>query len=289
MFTLEDILQKAGIPPKTVAVLFHAPPEPRFRRALPWLVKSRREIFEAYQSYHSRIVESTLLRRDWMVSFVEIAPARHCFVGLYRRVGQSECSGREIYDDKHVRYLADSLGMGTGFKESPRMFMRFEFERDARLSSLEERLVVERPRGRNMARLAENLRLPVLALYEESVIAATPPDWRGMILSAAEVREIPETWAARLRAWRGIYLVLDEADGARYVGSAYGEENILGRWRAHVSGDVGVTRELKKRDTRNFRFSVLERVSPDMEPEEVIAREHGWMDRLHTRRYGLNA
>lgn len=289
MFTLADVLEKAGLTATEVAVAFHAPSELRFRRALPWLVHSRREVFETYQSYHSRIAESTLRRRNWMLSFIEIAPGVHSFAGLYQRTGMSEWTGQEIYDDPHVRYLADDLGMGTRFRDSDRVFLRFEFEASNALSELEGRLVVERPKGRNMVRLAENLDLPILAIHPENVLASAPPDWRGMILNSAEVRELPEAWAARLREWRGVYLIVDESDGARYVGSAYGEMNILGRWRAHVGGQRGVTRELAKRDTRGFRFAILERVSPDMEAQEVIALEHSWMERLHTRQFGLNA
>ena len=33
----------------------------------------------------------------------------------------------------------------------------------------------------------------------------------------------------------------------------------------------------------NFRFSILERVSPNMEADKVIALEATWKDRLHTR------
>ncbi len=82
---------------------------------------------------------------------------------------------------------------------------------------------------------------------------------------------------------------LDRTDGARYVGSAYGETNLLGRWLTHVDGDGGVTVQLARRNPADFRFSILERVSPDMEARDVIAIEHGWMTRLHTRTHGLNA
>ena len=72
------------------------------------------------------------------------------------------------------------------------------------------------------------------------------------------------------------------------MGAAYGEENLLGRWRAHIAGDLGVTRELSKRETKNFRFSILELLAPDAATEEVVDRERRWMDRLHTIEYGLN-
>jgi len=106
---------------------------------------------------------------------------------------------------------------------------------------------------------------------------------------ALKLNRLLQNWAARLREWRGVYLITDETDGARYVGSAHGQDNLLGRWQAHVARDRGITRELARWDPANFRFSILERVSPAMAADEVITLEHDWMNRLHTRRHGLNA
>jgi hypothetical protein len=46
---------------------------------------------------------------------------------------------------------------------------------------------------------------------------------------------------------------------------------------------------LRQRDPSNFRFTILQRVSPDMEQDEIVALENSWKKRLHTREpYGLN-
>jgi hypothetical protein len=46
---------------------------------------------------------------------------------------------------------------------------------------------------------------------------------------------------------------------------------------------------LHKRDPRNFRFTILQRVSPDMDANDVIPLEGPWKDRLHTcPPHGLN-
>jgi hypothetical protein len=92
-----------------------------------------------------------------------------------------------------------------------------------------------------------------------------------------------------LREWRGVYLIVDQTDGARYVGSAYGADNLLGRWRAHVQGDQGITAKLRARNPAHFHFAILERMAPDDPAEDVIAREMTWIARLDTRRHGLNA
>lgn len=100
---------------------------------------------------------------------------------------------------------------------------------------------------------------------------------------------LPKRWQAKLAEWRGIYFIFDTSDGKGYIGSAYGAENILGRWRQYAASGHGGNRMLRKRDPQKFRFTILELVSPIMEADEVIRRESSWKDRLHTRQpYGLN-
>ena len=48
-------------------------------------------------------------------------------------------------------------------------------------------------------------------------------------------------------------------------------------------------RLLRQRDPRHFRFTLLQRVSPEMDPNDVIRLEGTWKERLHTRvPHGLN-
>ncbi len=114
------------------------------------------------------------------------------------------------------------------------------------------------------------------------------PSPHALTLRAPELAVLPPSWQAELSRWRGIYLITVEGEGARYVGAAYGEHNMLGRWRAHVAGEMGVTKELSLRNSETFRFSILELLAPDATMDEVIACERCWMDRLHTIEYGLN-
>jgi hypothetical protein len=91
-----------------------------------------------------------------------------------------------------------------------------------------------------------------------------------------------------LSEWRGIYYIFDEASGKGYVGSASGNENILGRWKNYEATGHGGNAQLKPLDSQGFRFSILQRVSPDMGAAEVVAIENSWKERLHTRLHGLN-
>ncbi len=81
----------------------------------------------------------------------------------------------------------------------------------------------------------------------------------------------------------------DAADGKGYVGSAYGESNLLGRWLNYAESGDGGNKLLKSRDPSKFQFTILQRVSPDLEPREVIAIEESWKQRLHSfTPFGLN-
>jgi len=88
---------------------------------------------------------------------------------------------------------------------------------------------------------------------------------------------------------RGIYYIFDTSAEKGYVGSAYGADNLLGRWQNYATSGHGGNRLLKQRDPHQFRFTILELVAPNMEADEVIRLESTWKERLHTRQpHGLN-
>jgi hypothetical protein len=116
------------------------------------------------------------------------------------------------------------------------------------------------------------------------------PDWDAINLSWEDLRVLPSRWRSAISQWRGIYYIFDTSEARGYVGSASGEDNILGRWQNYATSGDGGNRLLRQRDPRNFRFTILQRVSPDMEPAEVVRFENSWKHRLHTRApFGLNA
>ena len=115
------------------------------------------------------------------------------------------------------------------------------------------------------------------------------PEWDAINLSWNELNLLPSKWRSALSHWRGIYFIFDESDGKGYVGSAYGDTNIYGRWAAYAASGHGGNKLLRKRDPSDFKFSILQRVSPDMNADDVIRLESSWKERLHTRQpFGLN-
>lgn len=295
--TFHDVLAAEGIAPADLTVILHSPGERLLQAVLPSLVKTRRAAMEAYQATHSPGAEAALRRgRPWVAAFVKVGqdvPSSHSrmlFAGLYRNSEPRERTYAEIMADPEVRFLHETFGTHHEMigRDPNRTWTWFDMQLDPRMEALQGRLVLSVRLTPNYVRRGEKLEARVRAIHEMSTFDADPPDWRDWVLDAKVIRAIPPGWAARLREWRGIYLICDRSDGARYVGSAYGETNLLGRWITHVEGDAGVTAQLAARDPAGFRFSILERLAPDMAPRDVIAIEHGWMTRLQTREYGLN-
>ncbi|MBT4400905.1 MAG: GIY-YIG nuclease family protein [Bacteroidetes bacterium] len=96
------------------------------------------------------------------------------------------------------------------------------------------------------------------------------------------------TWVKALSSVRGIYLIQDKASGRLYVGSAYGDKGIYGRWSSYAKNGHGGNQELKSIDASNFQFSILEIVSATAAADDIIHLENRWKEKLGTRDFGLN-
>ena len=281
-----DLLRGAGYDLRGLAVMLHQPAVSGQRAALLSLAHDHPELFELYQDNHPKKAEATLKARKFAASFVvnDLGEAR--FVGVYRVKGWAFRSYAELSADARRMALGEKIaGENISFFDGSDSEGRavFDLELLPDLASLKGRLIVPRPAGRTYMRLAENCALPITRIEEEARFVPPMPPWDALVMDKESIGSIPRTWADKLSQWRGIYHIVDTSDGARYVGSAYGEENILGRWRAHVARERGVTVELAKRDPIHFRFSILELLAPNASMEDVIAREVSWKDRLATR------
>lgn len=166
----------------------------------------------------------------------------------------------------------------------------FDLERKDFYSSWQGKLIVGwPPPERSWWRRANRNEIPVWAILEDSALATVMPEWTEVEFTWHELGVLPTRWKSALSQWRGIYFIFDVSDGEGYVGSAYGEDNLLGRWLNYATRGHGGNALLRQRDPQNFRFTILQRVSPDMDATDVIKLESSWKRRLHTRApYGLN-
>ena len=53
------------------------------------------------------------------------------------------------------------------------------------------------------------------------------------------------SWQTALGNQKGVYLLIDSKTGKQYVGSAYGQDMLLGRWEQYIKTSHGGNKELK--------------------------------------------
>ncbi|MGA2686721.1 MAG: GIY-YIG nuclease family protein [Candidatus Korobacteraceae bacterium] len=285
---LKDLLNKHNVDPSHVLVLRHTPPFPQLRKVFARLAADHPAAFNAYQQTQRQDVEDEMDDATHVASFIGNAPGCALFVGLYRHVAPPTLrEAAWIRAEPGVRTL-ESYGLPA--ETIDRHWFDLQLQEDFH-ADWKGKLVIQWPgREINWHRWADAADFRIGAIHEESRLCKPPGDYEEWDLSWDELRVLPESWKSRLREWRGIYLIFDKSDGKGYVGSAYGKDNILGRWQHYADKGDGGNKELRTRKATEFRFSILELVSPAMKPEEVIRREENWKIRLRTRTrtHGLN-
>jgi hypothetical protein len=288
--TFNQLLTEQGIDLTTVMVLRHRPTEPQLRKVLPWLAAEKPVVFNAYQQAQGARVEKALQKSKYVASFIGSVAGKATFVGLYKL---HDWQTMTIENLKQLPAMAElyTFGMKPSLEDVERTTaLWFNLHLTDLYANWKGKLIIQWP-GKELSwwRWADRNTFAIHAIREESAFDAAMPQWNELVLSWEELHAIPTPWKHELRQWRGIYFIFETALGKGYVGSAYGSENILGRWINYAASGHGGNQLLKKRDPKHFLFSILQRLSPDSLPEEVIQCENSWKERLHTRApMGLN-
>ena len=172
---------------------------------------------------------------------------------------------------------------------------------------LDARAVVRYKRGQgnnqlvnNLSNSADRLRrfLETMSLEKiaQSPVSSIPfPGYENVRLTHRQLVAAGnnEEWRAALGSVQAVYLQTDRRTGWHYVGSAYSRKGaahgLLSRWEEYASGDhSGGNKQLEKLGAgyieRNFQYSILEIFDMNKSPEEIIHREHWWMDTLESVR-----
>jgi hypothetical protein len=290
---LNDMLRTHEIAPNDVLVLRHRPTEPGLRKVLPWLAAEKPDLFNAYQQTQGVTLErsmQTMIGSGYVASFIGHEPGKAVFVGLYR-IGAARPLTHKQYAELPAYIELAKFGHGgwTPERDDRRTIFWFSLDRTDFYAEWEGKLILDwPPPERSWWRRADRNDIPISAILEESLFAKQLGSWKEMEFTWEELNVLPKSLRSALAQWRGIYYVFDVSDAKGYVGSAYGDENLLGRWLDYGARGHGGNAQLRGRDPCNFRFTILERLSPDASPEDVTRLESSWKNRLHTRTHGLN-
>jgi hypothetical protein len=120
------------------------------------------------------------------------------------------------------------------------------------------------------------------------------PGYDKVNISWSELNRVIEkdTWKTVLQNQKGVYLLTDISNGKTYVGSAYGQNMILGRWTSYVKTRHGGNKGLKALTSdhikENFRYSILDIYKSTTDDQIIIEREGWWKEVLQSRKFGYN-
>ena len=120
------------------------------------------------------------------------------------------------------------------------------------------------------------------------------PGYDKVNVSWDEMRRVleKENWQTALQNQKGIYLLIDITNGKKYVGSAYGENMILGRWKAYCKtghgGNIGLKSLTFDYIKKNFRYSILDIYKSTTNDQIIIDRENWWKETFQSRKFGYN-
>ena len=221
--------------------------------------------------------------RNYILSFCEINKnGEWLFVGIYKSSGVKEIikdknTGKElnIYDTELIEEGKEFIG---------KLVVGFDLK--------EESPSAARQRYRYLESLLD--KMEVLELKRE-VLKVEFPGYDNVNVTWRELESLIETpaWKTALENQKAVYLIVDIKTGKKYVGSAYGDNMLLGRWRNYIAIGHGGNKLLKPLDfeyiKENFKYSILEIFKSSVDDETIINRESFWKEVLLTRtEFGYN-
>jgi hypothetical protein len=159
------------------------------------------------------------------------------------------------------------------------------------------RLIIDfKNRGQNLNRKASSVigECRVQEILSDDFNNDVFPGYENVRLSWPELSTVisKDNWSTALQNQKGIYLVTDKSNGKMYVGSASGEQMLLGRWESYVNNGHGNNVGLKELSFEyiktNFEYSILDIFKSTTDEKLILKRESWWKNTLKTRQFGYN-
>jgi hypothetical protein len=270
VLTFNDVLASAGLNPRIVRLARLLDHRAR-QRSIYAAWRAEPELVEQYQTIQNRRVWDV---GEFVASFVVTPPPGNetLFIGLYKVGSVSTCGAGTIEPLTRL----DVSG-----------FDRFEMPRDERLDEYRGRLSIEwGPGARRWAQRASAQPKPIRAIRDQEEPPFPPVS--QFFVDVDEIPGLPPSWQARLASIKGIYLLVDKKTGKQYVGSAKGDDSLLGRFMDYARTGHGGNAELRNRPGARYKASILEVVDQQLPDHKIETIESWWKTKLMTREHGLN-
>jgi hypothetical protein len=264
MITIQELLFNRGLAKSAKIKLVR---HKSVQHDLYSLYKNNRQEFLQYQNSQSKSVFNGV---DYIVSFIGEESVFARFIGVYKINDQRKL------ENESFQYSMDEI---SGFED------------------LRERVIVKWRNAISWHQWISN-DMEVTQIHP-GLHYKQFTDYSDFILNFHELKEIVQRqysdWKKMLSATKGIYLISDTKTGKLYVGSAYGEDGIWGRWSKYVNTNGhGHNKTLKELvdfnsdHAENFQFSILMLLPRTITADEAIKRERLFKNKLGTNSFGLN-
>lgn len=274
MITIQELLFNRGLDRQSkIKLVRHKDPRIDLYNAY----RTNKELFLKYQQQQAKEVFTGV---DYIISFIGEEGVRSRFVGVYKFLRCRQLPKAQV------------SVIGTSHQ------IEYDFEEILDFDDLKERVIVKWSNAISWHQWIKN---------EMEVIEIHPglhykhfTDYSDFILNFNELKEIIKNgyndWKRMLSGAKGIYLISDSKTGKLYIGSAYGEEGIWGRWNSYVTTNGhGGNKQLKelilKKDgyAENFQFSILMILPKTITADQAIEKERLFKNKLGTNSFGLNS
>ena len=277
MITIHKILEMYGVEPSKVKLVRHGNKEIPIRETF----LNNLSRLEAYQSFQK---PNKFGKANAIAVFAPYYKTTAIFLGLWDIHGYTENSKftKETLSVLRKHDLPESWYNDSSM---------YDLKRNNILDDLSERLVIEW--GAATVAWVQSKDKEVVEIKGKKSIG----DFQSFSLVDLDFRDLinliqfPDTnltWVKALSSVNGVYLIKDKISGKLYVGSAYGDQGIYGRWSAYAKNGHGGNQELIGLDPANFQFSILEILPATTTADGVIDCENRWKEKLGTRQFGLN-
>ncbi len=277
---LSDILEKNNINPEKVLLIRHALSHENCRKCY-----EKGYIFEYTQLLTSKTMDKYCY---WMV-FVSTKGTKSKFIGMYKYIDKLDISQKEkladypcpeMYSNDHVYYKLEKTDI---------------FE------DLNDRLIIDWGTStQSWYQTAKKVK-PVVAIQAAEIKQF--PGYDKLVILHDELESIVNDvtdeyreYQNALYAVKGGYLITYTESGQLYVGSASGDDGILGRWKQYANSPYhGGNNKLiellssQKEAYKKFKFSILQIFSKTASEKEVRDAEDLFKKKLGSRVFGLNA
>jgi hypothetical protein len=217
---------------------------------------------------------------------------------------RNDFSRKYIFSLMRYFHQPDRWLFGGIFEVMSREIDSYVVRLDDRNSEYIGRLLIQSsgPRTRGRAFYLENhySELIVSALFERPYTGEAFCGYENIAHGFSQLEPIfiqnKQDWKTALENIKGVYLIVNKANGKIYVGSAYGESGIWARWSCYIGTGHGWSDELTKLikakgidyARKNFQFSILEYRSMKADDQLIIEREQYWKRAFLSNTFGYN-